>query len=252
MQWWEAAIIALAGVWAGLINTVVGSGTLVTFPVLVALGYPPVTATTSNAIGLITGSITGAVGYRSELTGHGRRLVGYAVASCLGAIGGTVLLLSLPADAFETIVPVLVAISVLLVIVQPVLSRRLGKRAAVDRSASPLLYVLIFLVGIYGGYFTAAQGIMLVGVMGLLLADPLQRLNAFKNTLTAVVNLVAGVIYAFVAPVSWPVVAVLAVSSIVGGLLGARVGRRLSPAVLRGAIVVIGVAAVVDLLVHRV
>lgn len=251
MQWWEVAIIAVAGVWAGLINAVVGSGTLVTFPVLVALGYPPVTATTSNAIGLITGSVTGAVGYRSELVGQGRRLAGYAVASLLGAICGSMLLLSLPADAFETIVPILVGISVVLVIVQPMLSRRLGGREAVDRPASPVLYVLIFLVGVYGGYFTAAQGIMLVGVMGLLVADPLQRLNAFKNTLSAVVNLVAGAIYAFVAPVSWPVVAVLAASSIVGGLLGASVGKRLSPAVLRGAIVAIGVAAVVHLLVDR-
>ncbi len=250
MQWWEAAIIALAGLWAGLINAVVGSGTLVTFPVLVALGYPPVTATTSNAIGLITGSITGAVGYRSELEGQGRRLARYAVASFLGAIVGAVLLLKLPADAFETIVPVLVGISVILVLVQPLLSRRLSNRTVVDRTASPLLYVLIFLVGIYGGYFTAAQGIMLVGVMGLLVADPLQRLNAFKNALAAVVNVVAGVIYAFVAPVSWPVVAVLAVSSTVGGLLGATVGKRLSPRVLRGVIVVIGVAAVVHLLIE--
>jgi uncharacterized membrane protein YfcA len=250
VQWWEAALIAVAGLWAGLINTVVGSGTLVTFPVLVALGYPPVTATTSNAIGLITGSITGAVGYRSEMAGHGRRVARYAVASMLGAVGGTVLLLSLPADAFETIAPVLVGISVILVLVQPLLSRRLRDRVAVDRKESPLLYLLIFLVGIYGGYFTAAQGIMLVGVMGLLLTDPLQRLNAFKNALTAVVNLVAGLIYAFVAPISWPVVAVLAVSSIVGGVLGASVGRRLSPAVLRGAIVVIGVVAVVHLLLE--
>jgi uncharacterized membrane protein YfcA len=249
VQWWEAAIIALAGLWAGLINTVVGSGTLVTFPVLVALGYPPVTATTSNAIGLISGSVTGAVGYRSELAGHGHRVARYAVASMLGAVGGTVLLLSLPADAFETIAPILVGISVILVLVQPALSRRLGDRVAVDRKASPLLYVLIFLVGIYGGYFTAAQGIMLVGVMGLLLTDPLQRLNAFKNALTAVVNLVAGLVYAFVAPVSWPVVGVLAASSIVGGVLGARIGRRLSPAVLRGVIVVIGVIAVVHLVV---
>ena len=249
MQWWEAAIIALAGLWAGLINTVVGSGTLVTFPVLVALGYPPVTATTSNAIGLITGSITGAVGYRSEMAGHGRRVARYAVASLLGAVGGTVLLLSLPADAFETVAPILVGISVVLVLVQPVLSRRLSARVAVDRKSSPLLYVLIFLVGIYGGYFTAAQGIMLVGVMGLLLTDPLQRLNAFKNALTAVVNLVAGLIYAFVAPISWPVVGVLAVSSIVGGVLGASIGKRLSPTVLRAVIVVIGVIAVVHLLV---
>jgi hypothetical protein len=250
VQWWEAAIIALAGLWAGLINAVVGSGTLVTFPVLVALGYPPVTATTSNAIGLITGSITGAVGYRSELEGQGRRLTRYGVASLLGAIVGAVLLLKLPADAFETIVPGLVGLSVILVLVQPLLSRRLSNRTAVDRTASPLLYVLIFLVGIYGGYFTAAQGIMLVGVMGLLVADPLQRLNAFKNALAAVVNVVAGVIYAFVAPVSWPVVAVLAVSSTVGGLLGATVGKRLSPRVLRGVIVVIGVAAVVHLLIE--
>jgi uncharacterized protein len=250
VQWWEAAVIALAGLWAGLINTVVGSGTLVTFPVLVALGYPPVTATTSNAIGLITGSITGAVGYRSEMVGHGRRVARYAVASLLGAVGGTVLLLSLPADAFETIAPILVGISVILVLVQPLLSRRLRDRVAVDRKESPLLYLLIFLVGIYGGYFTAAQGIMLVGVMGLLLTDPLQRLNAFKNALTAVVNLVAGLIYAFVAPISWPVVAVLAVSSIVGGVLGASVGKRLSPTVLRGVIVVIGVVAVVHLLLE--
>ena len=244
MELWEVGIIALAGVWAGMINTVVGSGTLVTFPVLVALGYPPVTATTSNAIGLISGSITGAVGYRKELAGHGPRVVRYGIASFLGAIVGAVLLLSLPHDAFETIVPVLVGLAVLLVAVQPVLARRLRNREQRDRTSSPLLYFLIFLVGVYGGYFTAAQGIMLVGVMGLLVADPLQRLNAFKNTLASVVNLVAGVIYAVVAPVDWSVVGIIAASSIVGGLLGAKVGRRLQPALLRSVIIVIGIAAV--------
>ena len=248
MPWWHVALIALGGLWAGLINAVVGSGTLVTFPLLVALGYPPVTATTSNGIGLITGTITGAVGYRSELTGHGPRLVRYSVASFVGAIVGALLLLWLPATAFVAVVPVLVGLSLLLVIVQPLLSRRLGDRAAVDRSSSPLLYALIFLVGIYGGYFTAAQGIMLLGVMGLLTADPLQRLNAFKNVLASVVNLVSGVIYAIIAPVSWPVVGIIAVSSIVGGLLGASVGKRLSPTVLRVVIVVIGVAAIANLL----
>nr|WP_218891329.1 sulfite exporter TauE/SafE family protein [Actinomycetospora corticicola] len=240
-------MIALAGVWAGTINTVVGSGTLVTFPVLVALGYPPVTATTSNAIGLITGTITGAYGYRAELRGHGRRLVRYGVASLFGAIGSTILLLSLPADAFETIVPVLVGLAVLLVAVQPLVTRRLRSRESPSSGRPWLLYPLIFAVGVYGGYFTAAQGIMLVGVMGLLLTDPLQRLNAFKNALAAVVNVVAGAIYAVVAPIDWWVVLILAVSSTVGGLLGARVGRRLSPLVLRVVIVVIGVAAIVDL-----
>jgi len=247
MMGWEGVLIAAAGVWAGAINTVVGSGTLVTFPVLVALGYPPVTATTSNAIGLITGSVTGAYGYRHELSGQRNRLLGYAVASFFGAICGTVLLLSLPQDAFEVIVPWLVGFSVLLVALQPLAAKRLRDRDGENRSG-PLLYVLVFLIGVYGGYFTAAQGIMLVGVMGLLLVDPLQRINAFKNTLAAVVNVVAGVIYAFVAPISWPVVGILAASSTVGGLLGAKVGRRLPAAVLRGTVVVIGVAAVVRLL----
>lgn len=247
MQWWEIAVIALAGLWAGTINTVVGSGTLVTFPVLVALGFPPVTATTSNAIGLISGSITGAIGYRKELEGQRPRLLRYAVASFLGAIVGSVLLLSLPADAFETIVPVLVGVSVLMVAVQPLIARRLRNRDVVSTS-SPLLYVLVFLVGIYGGYFTAAQGIMLVGAMGLLVSDSLQRLNGFKNALTAVVNVVAGAIYAVVAPVSWPVVGILAVSSIAGGLIGSKIGRRLPPMVLRVMIVLIGVAAIVYLL----
>jgi uncharacterized membrane protein YfcA len=255
MDWWQAALIGLAGLWAGTINTVVGSGTLVTFPVLIALGYPPVTATTSNAIGLITGTVTGAWGYRHELTGQRDRLIRYGVASFLGAIGGTVLLLSLPPDAFEAIVPVLVGLAVVLVAVQPFLTRwtaarreRRGAESPTERGGGPSLYVLIFLICVYGGYFTAAQGIMLVGVLGLMLSEPLQRLNGFKNVLSAVVNLVAGAIYAVVAPISWPVVGILAVTSIIGGLIGAKIGRRLPPTVLRVIIVVIGVAAIVRLL----
>lgn len=251
MTWWHGVLIAFAGLWAGTINTVVGSGTLVTFPVLVALGYPPVTATTSNAIGLVPGSFTGAWGYRREITGARQRLVRWSVMSALGAIGGTVLLLSLPPDAFETIVPFLVGIALVLVVVQPYLTRRLQRSGSHGRrSRTWLLYPLIFLVGVYGGYFTAAQGIMLVGVMGLLLTEPLQRLNGYKNVLAAVVNLVAGAIYAVVAPVSWPVVAILAVSSTLGGLLGARIGRRLSPAVLRAVIVVVGLVAIVRLVIE--
>lgn len=250
MSWWQGALIAVAGLWAGTINTVVGSGTLVTFPVLVALGYPPVTATTSNAIGLISGTVTGAYGYRHELVGQWDRLLRYAVASFLGAVCGTVLLLSLPSDAFETIVPVLVGISVVLVVVQPLLSKRLRDRQESARSELPL-YPLIFLIGVYGGYFTAAQGIMLLGVMGMLIAESLQRLNAYKNALVAVVNIVAGTIYAFIAPISWPVVAILAVSSTIGGFTGAMIGRRLPPKPLRGMIIVIGVATIGWLLFVR-
>ncbi|WP_216213219.1 sulfite exporter TauE/SafE family protein [Amycolatopsis aidingensis] len=253
MTWWHAVLIALAGVWAGTINTVVGSGTLVTFPVLVALGYPPVTATTSNAIGLAPGTISGAVGYRKELTGQLRRLLGFGVASLLGAIGGTILLLSLPSDAFETVVPVLVGLAVVLVIVQPRVAAWIATRngGKPRHRAGPLLVFLIFLVGIYGGYFTAAQGVMLMAIMGMLLSEPIQRLNGIKNVLAAVVNVVAGTVYAFVAPISWPVVGLLAAGSVVGGLLGAKIGRRLSPTVLRIVIVVIGLAAVVQLVLRQ-
>ncbi|GLZ46953.1 UPF0721 transmembrane protein [Actinomycetospora sp. NBRC 106375] len=249
MTWWHGLLIAFAGIWAGTINTVVGSGTLVTFPVLVALGYPPVTATTSNAIGLIPGSFTGAWGYRGEIAGARGQLIRWSVMSALGAVVGTILLLSLPPDAFETIVPFLVGIALVLVVVQPWLTRRLQRSGGGSRGGW-LLYPLIFLIGVYGGYFTAAQGIMLVGVMGLLLTEPLQRLNGYKNVLAAVVNLVAGAIYAVVAPISWPVVAILAVTSTIGGLLGARIGRRLSPTVLRAVIVVVGLVAIVRLVVN--
>ncbi|MBP2367474.1 sulfite exporter TauE/SafE family protein [Pseudonocardia parietis] len=248
MQTWEAVVVVAAGVWAGVINTVVGSGTLVTFPILVALGYPPVTATTSNAIGLISGSITGAIGYRHDLEGQGTRVIQYAIVSAVGALGGAALLLLLPADAFELLVPALVGLAVVLVAVQPALAKRLARRPGADQRSSFVILPLIGLIGMYGGYFTASQGIVFVGAMGLVMSDPLRRLNAFKNALMAVVNVVAGIVYALVAPVSWPIVGLLAIGSVAGGLLGVRVGRRLSPAVLRIAIVIIGTAAIVVLL----
>ncbi|OLT40631.1 hypothetical protein BJF85_05670 [Saccharomonospora sp. CUA-673] len=254
MVWWHAILIGVAGVWAGMINAVVGSGTLVTFPVLVALGYPPVTATTSNAIGLAPGAVSGAIGYRHELRGQARTLLSLLPASIVGAVVGTILLLSLPADAFETIVPVLIVLALVLVVIQPKVSAWVARRqadagAGARRSAggTVLLVTLVFLTGIYGGYFTAAQGVLLMAIMGILMTERLQTLNGIKNVLSAAVNIVAGVVYAFVAPISWPVVALLAVGSVIGGQLGAKVGRKLSPRMLRGAIVVIGSAAVVQL-----
>jgi uncharacterized protein len=249
----HAAIIVVAGVWAGMVNTIVGSGTLVTFPVLLALGYPPLTANVSNGLGLVPGSLTGAIGYRRELRGLRGRVLRLSVASVLGGLTGAVLLLWLPPDAFDAVVPVLVALAVVLVVIQPWVSRRMAARrpgGAPRTRVGPAVSAATYGTGVYGGYFGAAQGVLLLATLGLLIDDDLQRHNAVKNVLATLANLVSGIVFALVAPVSWPVVACVAGGSIVGGVIGSLVGRRLSPVVLRGVIVVVGVAALVQLMVR--
>jgi uncharacterized protein len=244
----EIAIVVAAGMFAGCINTVVGSGTLVTFPVLLAVGLPPVTANVSNSLGLVPGSVTGAIGYRRELKGQARRLVRFGIVTVFGAVVGAVLLLTLPADAFEAIVPVLIVVALVLVLLQPFIARRLARRSP-DRhphGGIPLL-IGVFLTAIYGGYFGAAQGVILIALMGILMDETLQRLNAVKNVFTALANLVSGVVFVFAADVDWLVVGLLAGGSIVGGMVGARIGRRLRPFWLRAAIVVVGTVAIVQL-----
>ncbi|MFC5061647.1 sulfite exporter TauE/SafE family protein [Actinomycetospora atypica] len=248
-----AVLIAVAGVWAGMINTIVGSGTLVTFPVLLALGYPPLTANVSNGLGLVPGAITGAVGYRRELVGRWGRVARLAVPTVVGALVGSLLLLVLPASAFDAVVPVLIALAIVLVVIGPWVSRRVAARRTSGEPRTrvrPALAGATFGTGIYGGYFGAAQGVLLLGVMGLLLDDDLQRHNAVKIVLTMLANLVSGIVFVLVAPVSWPVVGLIAGGSIVGGVLGALIGRRLPPVVLRAVIVVVGLAALVQLLLR--
>jgi uncharacterized protein len=251
----EMLAVALAGLAAGSINAVVGSGTLVTFPVLLAVGLPPVTATVSNSLGLVPGNLTGAIGYRRELTGQRRLLLRLFPASVLGALTGAFLLLHLPASAFEAIVPGLVALAVLLVAVQPLLQRRLAdRRARLGTGADPhvggsrlaALVAGAYATGTYGGYFAASQGVLQIGIFGLLLRESLQRLNAIKNVLTTAVNGVAAAAYVVVANdrVDWRASALIAVGAIAGGYTGARFGRRLPAAVLRTAIVVLGLVAI--------
>ncbi|MDT0403486.1 MULTISPECIES: sulfite exporter TauE/SafE family protein [Streptomyces] len=241
-----------AGVGAGAMNAVVGSGTLVTFPVLLATGLSPVTATVSNALGLIPGSISGAIGYRRELAGQGRRVRKFAVGAVLGGFCGAVLLLALPAAAFEAIVPTLVGLALLLVALQPLIAKKVRDRRAEGHSARPdggrPLSAGLALASVYGGYFSAAQGIIYISLMGLFLDEPLQRLNAVKNVLAAIVNTVAAAFFLFVADFDWTAVALIAAGSALGGQLGARTGRKFSPAVLRGLIVVIGTLALVQLI----
>ncbi len=244
-----------AGVGAGAINSVVGSGTLITFPVLLATGLPPVTATVSNALGLIPGSISGAIGYRKELRGQGRRVLKLGSGALLGGLAGATLLLSLPADAFETIVPVLVGLALLLVAFQPQIGRLVQRHRARNgtaprRDGGPLLFTGLTLASVYGGYFTAAQGIIYLSLMGMLMDEPLQRLNAVKNVLAAVVNTVAALFFLFAADFEWAAVGLLAVGSGLGGYAGAKVGRRFSPAVLRALVVTVGTVALVQLLLR--
>jgi uncharacterized membrane protein YfcA len=244
----EAIAILLAGVAAGAINAVVGSGTLITFPVLLWAGYPPLVANVSNTIGLVPGSVSGAIGYRRELTGQRGRAWHLGRASLLGGITGAGALLLLPESSFDAIVPVFVALALVLVVAQPRLARALAARRQRQHphgGAGALAGV--YGAGVYGGYFGAAQGILLLAVMGVTLDEDLHRINALKNVLAAIVNGVAGLIFALAAPVSWGPVALIAAGSIAGGQLGGRYGRRLPPAALRALIVVVGLAAIVQL-----
>jgi uncharacterized protein len=245
----EVAAVLLAGVAAGTINTVVGSGTLITFPTLLALGVPPVTANVTNTVGLVPGSASGAWGYRRELRGQRARVVRLASASLLGGVAGAVLLLALPPEAFNTIVPVLILAGCVLVVLQPRIARWVARQAesrgGVHEHGAVWVWVLVMLTGVYGGYFGAAQGVLLMAVLGVGIQDTLQRLNGVKNILAGLVNGVAAVVFVFVAEVDWALAGLIAVGSVVGGQIGASVGRRLPPLALRIAIVAVGLVAVV-------
>lgn len=252
----EAALILLAGVAAGTINTVVGSGTLVTFPTLLFFGYPPVSANVSNTVGLIAGGLTGSWGYRHELGGMRRILLRWAPMSFLGGVAGAVLLLFLPPEAFQAIVPVLIAVGVLLVALGPRITAwsraKRGEEAPValaehSSGRAAVLMVCVFATAVYGGYFGAAQGVILMGLLTTLTSESLQSLNGVKNVLATIVNAVAALTFIIVATdqVNWPVAGLIAAGSLIGGVVGSRVGRRLPPQALRAVIIVIGVVAIV-------
>jgi uncharacterized membrane protein YfcA len=272
----RALAIFAAGLAAGTINTVVGSGTLITFPTLLAFGYPPVLANVSNNVGLVPGVASGVYGYRAELGGQRRRLIRLGSASVCGGLVGAILLLTLPQSAFKAIVPALIAVAVVMVVIQPRLARWVAERqraraalvtpdgasaevpaAAGDDAAvpasreaigGPVLWVLVFLAGIYGGYFGAAQGVLLIGMLGIALNDSLQRINGAKNVLAGLVNGLAAVVFILATHIDWGVAGLIAAGSVIGGQVGARIGRRLPPWGLRVVIVCVGIAALVKLL----
>jgi uncharacterized membrane protein YfcA len=247
-------VIFVVGVAAGTINTIVGSGSLITFPTLVALGYPPVTANISNNIGLVPGGLSGSWGYRHELVGQSHAVWRLLPCSAAGGVIGALLLLVLPASAFDKIVPVLIGIAVVLVALQPQIMRLVQRRRAEPhhggRDYGLIAMVAAFICGMYGGYFGAAQGVLLIGLLGVLVDDALQKQNALKNVLTTSVNLIAAITFVLTAfnRINWLVALLIGAGSLVGGFIGARIGRRLPTVVLRGVIVVIGIIAMIGLL----
>jgi hypothetical protein len=236
----EAIGILAAGLAAGTINTIVGSGSLITFPTLLAFGYAPVVANVSNPVGLVPGSLSGAIGYRRELAGQRGRAIRLGMAALAGGLTGGLLLLALPASAFERIVPILILGAVALMAIQPRLSRAMGERRAAGQEHTLPLVVTIYLTGIYGGYFGAAQGVIMMALLSTFLPEDLQRLNALKNVLAVLINGVAAVLFIAAAPVAWPAAILIAVGAIAGGQVGALVGRRLPASTLRLAIIVLG------------
>jgi uncharacterized membrane protein YfcA len=243
----EALAIFAAGLAAGTINTIVGSGTLVTFPTLLAFGYQPVLANVSNTVGLVPGSVSGVVGYRRELSGQLPRLVRLGTASVCGGVTGALLLLWLPAAAFKAIVPVLIGLGCVLVLTQPWISRHIHPPETAPPHGSLLVAGLVFAAGVYGGYFGAAQGVILIGILGLGLSETMQRVNATKNVLALLVNGVAALVFIAVTDIAWLAAGLIAAGSIVGGQLGATVGRRLPSPVFRVVVALVGLAAILKL-----
>lgn len=286
----EQFLVLLAGLGAGTINTIVGSGTLITFPTLVLLGVPPLVANVSNTVGLVPGTISGAIGYRRELRGQRRRAIVLSVASGIGGLVGGVALLALPAAAFDAIVPVLIVGAVVVMLLQPriaaaVTRRRTtngpgnvdaldvgGRTRSGDSPGTPAdnpghhadgtianpsddatettwpVRLGVTATGVYGGYFGAAQGVILMALLGSGLPDHLQRTNALKNVVALFPNVVSAALFIAVADVNWAVAGLVAAGSVIGGQFGARIARRMSPRVLRAVVVVIGLVAVVQLL----
>jgi len=243
----DLIVVTAAGVLAGAVITAVGSGSLITYPALLLAGLPPVVANVTNTIGLSPGSVMGAVSFRKELSAHRRLLAFLVPISIVGAVIGAFLLRVLPADVFQLAVPALVIGAAVLVALQPMIRRRAKERT------SPRWILLGCAVGaasVYGGYFSAAQGILLLGILGALLGGSLTVQNALKNALQALVNVVAAVFFLVTSPFHLGFVICVAVGSLVGAPLGAWLSRRVPEPVFRAAVVVFGIVVGVILAVQ--
>jgi uncharacterized membrane protein YfcA len=253
----EIVLIIVAGIGAGVINAVVGAGTLVTFPTLLLLGFPPVVANVSNTVGLVPGAVMASYGYRSTLRGRGPIVRRFLVATSIGGLTGGALLVLLPGRAFDAVVPWLLLTAAVLAALQPRIASAIALRRAARGIPSvggsgdgetvthvgPWVLFGILMTGVYGGYFGAAQGVILLVILGLALGGPLNELNGVKNILGGAANLVSALLFIAIAEVDWAVAGLVAIGATIGGGLGGRYGRRLPSSVLRVLLVVIAVVA---------
>jgi uncharacterized protein len=249
----DYVLVAIAGLLAGGVNAVAGGGTLISFPALLAVGVPAVAANITSSVGLVSGYLGSAVGYRRELSDQRERMRSLAFVSILGGVVGAVVLLVTPENSFRVIVPYLVVVACLLLAGQPRLARWVAGRSSGGShggsGVTPLVQAGVFIAAVYGSYFGAGLGVLLLGVLGILVSDSLQRLNGLKSMLSFIVNLVGVLIFVVSGQVLWTFAGLLLVSSYVGGVLGARVARMLSPVVLRYSIVTLGLAVAVVLII---
>ncbi|MDX6198619.1 MAG: uncharacterized protein QOJ79_1770 [Actinomycetota bacterium] len=245
----HAALVTGAGVLAGAINAVAGGGTLVAFPALLGVGVGPLTANITCSVGLITGYAGGSVAYRRELAGQRDRVRALLPFAVMGGLGGAVLLLVTPPSTFRAVVPYLVLLSAALLAVQPGLSRVLRNRQATGSDVHWGARVGVGAAAVYGSYFGAGLGVLLLAVLGILIADGLQRLNALKGVLSLLINVVGAAIFVLSARVDWGYALALAIGAYVGGTLGVSIARRLHPTAMRAAVVVLGIVVGIGLLV---
>lgn len=236
-----------AGFGAGFFATAIGAGSLVSFPILLAIGISPIVANVSNTVGMVPGGVSGSWGFRRELEGRRHLILRVVATSLVGGLGGALLLLALPPDSFSTVVPFLVIFAASLVGIQPLVTKGLRRRTArrdvvpVHRETmGPVLTGMSGVVGVYGGYFGAGQGVALVAVLGLGLDVPLSVINGLKTVAILCANIAATLVFVFIAPLEWTVVLLISIGSVLGGWIGAHVGRRLPPVLFRTLVVLFG------------
>ncbi|HEX9854189.1 MAG TPA: sulfite exporter TauE/SafE family protein [Acidimicrobiia bacterium] len=244
----EAAAIGLAGFAAGAVNGAAGGGSIVSFPVLLWTGFPAVTANVTSTVGIWAGYLGGVAGYRREVRAQRDRIRRFAPAAVTGAVAGVVVLLTTPERLFRSMAPWLILAASVLFLVQPIVARAVAA-TSIGGEKAPLLHAGVFLASVYGAYFGAGFGVILLALLGVFLADDLQRLNGLRGVIALTVNCVALILFAVTAPVAWDAVALMAPASFVGGFMGAVLARRLRPVWFRAVVIGFGVVAGTRLLI---